>query len=406
MMPANGMDGMFWRRGILRSWLSTAAVIAVAAGGCAPGSQPAPTPRVTLALVNGTLIDGTGGEPVSGAAVLIAGDRIVDVGPAARIKVPAGARTIDLGGATILPGFINAHVHDAFDEANLRAWAQGGVTTVRDEGAPVAQIDGLKSFQARIGQDPHDARLVSSGTMLAVPGGYGDLFVSSPQEARQAVLDEYAKGVNAIKVALEDGYGGQHGLPKLTAEELRTIVDTAHAHGLRVSGHITQGIYLQPMLDAGVDDIAHLPYDFVPDESLKHMVEKGVYIVPTFTIFRNYGAPVYGCVANLGQIVQLGGKVALGNDYGGGQGEFELGIPMYEIEMMSAAGMTPMQIIEAATRNGAHVVNLEDEIGTLEPGKAADVLVVGGDPLADLHALGDVRLVVHAGSVIRNEISD
>jgi imidazolonepropionase-like amidohydrolase len=93
----------------------------------------------------------------------------------------------------------------------------------------------------------------------------------------------------------------------------------------------------------------------------------------------------------------------LGNDYGGGPGDFELGIPMYEVEMMSQAGMTPMQIILAGTRNAAHVTGLEKEIGTLEPGKYADILVVGGDPLEDLHALADIRLVVHNGVIIREE---
>jgi imidazolonepropionase-like amidohydrolase len=387
-------------------------IVLVSGSGCAPSAQVAShgpqtqEPQVTLALVNGTLIAGTGAQPIRGAVVLIARDRIVAVGPADRLQVPAGAATIDVGGATILPGFINAHVHEAFDEANLKAWAQGGVTTVRDEGAPVAQIAKLKAFQAQISQDPHDARLVSSGTMMAVPGGYGSLVVSSPEEARLAVLDEFDDGVDAIKVALEDGYAGAHDLPKLTPEELKAIVETAHAHGLPVSAHITQGAYLQPMLDAGVDDIAHLPYDSVAPGSLRQMVDRGVYMTPTFTVLRNYDAPLNGCLDNLKQIVELGGKIALGNDYGGGPGDFELGIPMYEIQMMSQAGMTPMQIIEASTKNAAHVINMEKDLGTLEPGKIADVLVVDGDPLNDLLALTDVKLVIHDGVVIRDQLRD
>jgi imidazolonepropionase-like amidohydrolase len=389
-----------------------ALIILVSVGGCAPGAQVADQaprtqgPQATLVLVNGTLIDGTGAKPIPGAVVLIAADRIVAVGPGDQLEVPAGVKTVDVGGGTILPGFINAHVHYAFDQANLQAWAQGGVTTVRDESALTWPISGLKAFQAQISQDPHNARLVSFGTMLAVPGGYGSRYVSSPEEARQAVLDEIEEGVGGVKVALEDGYAGTHGLPKLTPEELKAVVETAHAHGIRVSGHVTQGAYLKPMLDAGVDDIAHMPYDYIPPDSLRQMVDQGVYITPTFTVFRNYGAPVSGCVDNLRQIVELGGKVALGNDYGGGPGDFELGIPMYEIEMMSEAGMTPMQIIEASTKNAAHVIDLEDELGTLEPGKAADVLVVGGNPLQDLQALADVRLVIHNGAVIRDGIRE
>ncbi len=133
------------------------------------------------------------------------------------------------------------------------------------------------------------------------------------------------------------------------------------------------------------------------------MVEKNVYLVPTFTVFRNYGANVDGCVDNVRRFHELGGRVALGNDYGGGPGEFELGIPMYEVEMLSRAGLTPEEVVDAATRNGARVLRLDDEIGTLEAGKAADIVVVGGDALADLQAQRNVRLVIHAGAVIRQD---
>jgi imidazolonepropionase-like amidohydrolase len=101
--------------------------------------------------------------------------------------------------------------------------------------------------------------------------------------------------------------------------------------------------------------------------------------------------------------VKHGGQVALGNDYGGGPSEFELGIPMYEIEQMSEAGMTPMQVIVASTKNAAIVSGIEDEVGTLEPGKIADVLVVAGDPLEDLENLTNIRMVIHNGTIIRDE---
>jgi imidazolonepropionase-like amidohydrolase len=370
-------------------------------GMSAPGITDQPA---TLALVNGTLIDGTGADPVPDAVVLIAGDKILAAGSQEAIKIPEGVRTVDVGGATILPGFINAHVHLAFEKSNLQAWAMGGVTTVRDESAMPEKIAQFKAFRAEIGADPHYARLVSAGTMIAVPGGYGHLFVNSPQEAQQAVLDEIEAGVNAIKVAMEDGYVDTHGLPKLTPEELKAIVTTAHAHGLPVSGHITQGMYVQPLLEAGVDDIAHLPYDFIPIESLQQMVNQDVYLTPTFTVLRNYGAPVGSLVNNLHRFIGLGGKVALGNDYGGGLGNFELGIPMYEIQMMSQAGMSPMQIIIASTLNAAHVLRLDNELGTLAPGKIADILIIGGNPLEDLQALSNIRMVLHGGVVIRDEI--
>jgi imidazolonepropionase-like amidohydrolase len=383
--------------------------------GCSPTAATQNTPatavvavqQADLALINATLIDGTGAEPLPDAVLLIKADRIVAVGSRATINIAPGTKTIDLERATVLPGFINAHVHFAFDEQKLEAWAQGGVTTVRDEGIISSKpLSDLMAFRDKTNADPKYARLVSAGFMTTVPGGYGDLFVTSAAEARQKAIKELDAGVNMLKISQEDGYAGKSGLPKLTAEEMDAIVAVAHERGTHVSGHITQGRYVEAMVNAGVDDVAHIPYDYVNPEVMKSMVAKDIYFTPTFTVFRNYGAPVSQCVANLRQFLELGGRAALGNDYGGGPGDFELGIPMYEIEMMTKAGMTPMQIIVASTLNAAHVSNLENEIGTLEPGKIADILIVGGNPLENVQALADVRMVIHNGVVIRDEIQE
>ncbi len=109
---------------------------------------------------------------------------------------------------------------------------------------------------------------------------------------------------------------------------------------------------------------------------------------------------------NLRQFIDLGGKVALGNDYGGGPDAFELGIPMYEVQMMSQSGMTPMQVILAGTKNAAHVLRLDAEIGSIEPGKFADILIVDGNPLDDLQTLANVKMVIHNGAIIRDEIRE
>jgi imidazolonepropionase-like amidohydrolase len=399
-----------WRR-LLN--LAFGAVLIAAVTGCEQEMTPAPAPTVaatplphaTLALVNGTLVDGTGAAAVPNALVLIDGERIVYAGTGQGVALPAGIETIDVQGGSILPGFINAHVHFAFDQANLKAWAHGGVTTVRDEGAPSDRTsDSIREFRAQASSDPQNARIVSAGQIMAVPGGYGVLIVNSPEEARQKALAELDGGIDLIKVALEDGYAGRSGLPKLTAAELAAIVETAHGRGARVSGHVTQAAYIEPLLAAGVDDIAHVPYDPVAANILQKMVDQGTYFVPTFTVMRNFGAPVETCQANLREFVKLGGKVALGNDYGGGPGDFELGIPMYEVEMMAGAGMTPMQVIQAGTSSAAELLEIQDEVGTLAPGKAADLLVVSGDPLADLKALGNVQVVIHRGVVIRSEL--
>jgi imidazolonepropionase-like amidohydrolase len=358
----------------------------------------------TLVLVNGSLIDGTGADLIPGAVLVVRGERIVAVGSKEDVKIPRGARVIDVEGATILPGFINAHVHFAFDEQNLQAWAYGGVTSVRDEAIiSSSTLDELMTLRDAANKNPQYARLISAGYMMTVPNGYGDLFITSPDNARQKVFDELDAGVDMIKISMEDGYAGRSNLPKLTDDEIATIISAAHERGIRVSGHVTQAEYLRILVEAGVDDIAHIPYDVVPDEVWQTMVAKDIYITPTFTVFRNYNAPVAICVLNLHNFLEQGGQVALGNDYGGGPGEFELGIPMYEIEQMSAAGMTAMQIILASTTNAALVLGIGDQAGTLQAGRIADVLVVSGNPLDDLQNLRAIRMVIHNGTILRDE---
>jgi imidazolonepropionase-like amidohydrolase len=212
--------------------------------------------------------------------------------------------------------------------------------------------------------------------------------------------------VDLIKISMEDGYAGRSGLPKLTDEEIAAIISSAHERGTLVSGHITQAEYLKILVEAGVDDIAHVPYDEVPISVWQEMVAKDIYLTPTFTVLRNYNAPVETCVLNLRNFVKQGGQAALGNDYGGGPGEFELGIPMYEIEQMSKAGMTPLQVILASTKNAAIVSGIEDQVGTLETGKIADILVIFGDPLDNLQNLRNIRMIIRNGTIIRDELQE
>ena len=365
-------------------------------------APPPPTLYLTpsLVLVGGTLIDGTGAEPLLDAVLVIQGERIVAVGPRGEVQIPPDARWVDLpAGATLLPGFINAHVHNAYQEYHLKTWAQEGVTTVRDVGAPL----GFPYFSTRdrLGANPELARVVSAGPLVTVPEGYPiawndfpSLTVTSPEDARQKINQLFEDGADLIKITLESSAG-----PILSPEEAAAIVETAHAWGAPVTAHVTRPDDLLRALDAGVDDVAHIVPDRVSDEVLRRMIEMGVYWVPTFAAFDGRGSN------NLSRFMAFGGQVALGNDGGYLEG-LEIGMPMREIELMQSAGMTPMDVIVAATRNAAHVCRLSDSLGTLQVGKLADVLVVEGDPLQDLHALGDVRLVVHGGVVIRGKVGE
>ncbi len=381
--------------------------LASACGGASPGPEPAPSPPSALAIVNGTLIDGTGTPPVADAVVLTNGDRIVGAGPRAAVAVPADARVMDVRGATVLPGFINAHVHEAFDAERLQAWAQAGVTTVRDmeilTTGPGA-LESMMTLRRTTLATPTNARLLSVGYMITVPGGYGRTYVTSPEEARRRVFEQLDLGVDVVKFSLETGYAGVTNLPLLSPEEVAAIVAAAHDRGRRVAAHVTQARFLQEIVEAGADEAAHMPYDSLPDELIRRMVDDRFVIVPTLTVLEAYGA-LSGTSANLRRFAAAGGQVAMGNDYTSvpqnGFDHFELGMPMHEMTRMRDAGMTPMQIVVAATRTAARTCGRENDLGVLAAGKIADVLVVDGDPLADLSALARPRLVVHDGVVIR-----
>jgi len=361
-----------------------------------------------LVLTGGTLIDGTGAPPMPDAVVVIRGSRILAVGRRMDATIPAGARVIDVAGSTILPGLINAHVHTGYDAANLRAWAQAGVTAVRDLG--VAPWDDAFVRRNALSRDPVHARLVAAGPLLTVPGGYpmvpwgmAGLAVTSPEDAILQTNRLLDAGADIIKIALDSGgvFGRQ--IPILSPAEAAAIVQTAHARGVRVSAHVLQTGDLARALDAGVDDIAHMVEDELPDALIGGMVAAGTYWVPTLELWQRVGLPGKRPVTNLGRFVKAGGQVALGTDYAGYAAAFDLGMPVTEIGLMAEAGMTPMQIIIAATKNAAAVCGLDRELGTLETGKRADVLVVDGDPLADLQALTQTRLVLRDGVIIRQE---
>ena len=367
----------------------------------------APTGDQVVALVNGTLIDGTGASPLRDAVVVIQRGHIAAVGTRAQVKIPDGANIIDVQGATILPGFINAHVHQGYNEQNLQTWAQGGVTTVRDLGA--FSSDDLFARRNALLKDSLNARLVAAGPMVTVPNGYPmvpwggkGLTITSPQDAASKVNQLLDSGADVIKIAMESGGSFRRDIPMLSAQEAQAIVQVAHQRGDWVSAHVLQTPDLARALDAGADDIAHMVEDPLTDALIQRMVKEDVYWVPTLELWKRVGPTDKRTVTNLSRFVKAGGKIALGTDYAGYDAVFDLGMPVTEIELMQEAGMTPMQVIIAATRNAARVCNLDHKLGTLELDKVADVLVVNGDPLQDIRAFTQIRLVIHNGTIIRN----
>lgn len=394
----------------------------------APTASPAPTatqapptatplPAYDLVLQGGTLIDGTGAPPLPDAAVAIRDGRIAAVGQAADLVYGPDTPVRDLAGATIMPGFINTHVHTVgLSDEEMRAWARAGVTTVRDLGGPtafmLAQRDAIAS-----GRLPGLPRLLVAGPLVTVPDSFSVhlpaeeawlLLVDSPAEAREKINALIDSGVDLIKI-VTSGRTDTH-FAELTEDEIAAISEVAHARGLRVSAHVDRAVSMRRAVLNGADDIAHSPRDRLPDDLIQLMVERGVALTPTIDVYealaegrgigddwRRYTAPIM--YDNLRRFAAAGGLLAFGDDYGGVP-DMALGMPIEEARHWLRAGIDPLALIVAATKGGAIVCGLEDQIGTLEIGKRADILVVDGDPLEDIAALTRPLLVLRDGAAV------
>jgi imidazolonepropionase-like amidohydrolase len=234
------------------------------------------------------------------------------------------------------------------------------------------------------------------------------LAVRDADDARAIVSALADGGADLIKLAVS-GRTDVHWM-ELSDEEIAAITTTAHARGLRVSAHVDRVIALRRAVLNGIDNAAHSPRDRIPNDVITLMVERGVTMSPTISVYealarhRNKDAawrkqmqPVM--YDNLRRFVAAGGTLALGDDYGGVP-DMPVGMPMAELLHWQAAGLSPQQIIEASTRGSALAMGLEAELGTVEVGKVADLLVVQGNPLADLGALARPILVVHDGQIV------
>ncbi|NIO28592.1 MAG: amidohydrolase family protein [Candidatus Latescibacteria bacterium] len=370
--------------------------------------DPQPCERV-IAIINGTLIDGTGADPQSLTTIVICDGLIEQVGLNSEIAVPDSAQIIDVEGKTVLPGFINAHVHSDFYKSTIRDFAMDGVTTLRDVG-----YFGPGSYEAlfrncdTLNTDKKNSHIVAAGPIVTTVGGYGNYEVTSIDDAARGVAELIDSGADLIKITIENNLQGRT-WPMLSQAEIDTIVETAHAKGVHVSAHISRSAHLSTAVSAGVDDLAHMTINPITTDLVNLVVENDIYWVPTLELW--YGvSQMYQlnwdeiAMNNLRLFNQAGGKVAIGTDFGGYFTPFDRGIPMTEVRLMAAAGMTPMQIIVAGTKNAAHVCGLEDQIGTIEEGKIADIIVLSTNPLGDLDALMDVLAVIHKGEIIYNSL--
>jgi imidazolonepropionase-like amidohydrolase len=343
-----------------------------------------------LAVVGAAVFDGAGGPPLPAATVVARGGLVERVGPATEIA-PRDAVVVDGAGCTLLPGVVDAHVHLGFSSpAEVLA---GGVTTVRDLGWPPRPLAALR--QGADASGAASPRLLAAGQILTVPGGYPTRALWAPPgtarpvdgraEAVAAVAELAAAGAAVIKVALDDRVG-----PTLPEPVLAAVVAAAADHGLGVTAHVGTAAEAAKALAAGVGELAHWPFDAqaLPDALVDRLAEE-VVAVPTLHI-----DPSPARLAGLRRFVARGGRVVYGTDLGN-QGP-PPGVDVEELRLLVEAGLTPGQALAAATSLAAAHLGLAGR-GRVAAGARADLLLVEGDPLADLGALSRVRLVARDG---------
>lgn len=348
--------------------------VALAALGCGGGSRPEGDILVTA----DRLFDGT--ELREPGAVLVRGDRIVAVGGELDARAE---RTIALGDATILPGFVDLHVHA---EAGM---LEGGVTTVRDLGSP---LDALRP-PGRSGR----LRVLRAGPIVSVEGGYPEIYwgpqvalnVSGGAGARDAVRMLAERGAAVVKISLDPG---AEGWPMLGVGEVRAIVAEAHARGLAVTAHAQRPAGVARALAAGVDELAHAPCG-ATDEMLQELAARQVEVVATLHVLRAGG----GCLGVAERFVELGGWLLYGSD--AGNPGIPAGIDLEELRLLRDAGLSPENVLAAATSRAGEQLGLAP-LGTLAEGAPADLVGLRGDARELRDDLVPPLLVVAAGAVV------
>jgi imidazolonepropionase-like amidohydrolase len=406
-------------------------------------------PKATTVLRCGRLIDGKRAAPIENAVVIVEADRVKEVG--AGLAVPAGARLVDLGRDTCLPGLIDNHTHVMlqgditaadYDEQLLkesipyrairattavRTALMNGFTALRDletEGAMYADVDVKTAINRGVIPGP---RMFVSTRALAPTGTYpllgyswelrvpeGVQIADGADNVRRAVREQVKYGADWIKYYSDRRYfmkdGALRSWVNFTDEEARALVDEAHRLGRKVAAHAIGRDGIESALKAGADTIEH--GDGLDDELLDLMVRRGVYWCPTIFVGAYVaegraaaGAPIWKSMVDLerqafGKALRKGVKISYGTDAGGYAWTEN---QAKEFAYMVRYGMTPLQAIHSATSVAAALLGQEADLGSVEPGRYADIVAVKGDPLADITELERVSFVMKGGVIYKQE---
>jgi len=406
-----------------------------------------PTPARHIVVRAGRVLDVKTGNTLTNQTIEIEGDKIVRVGPAGSAKADASTQVIDLPNATVLPGLIDSHTHLTFDPKNLgyeslgvstprealtgahnaRITLEAGFTTVRNVGAggysDIALRDAINDG------DVSGPRMLVSGPPLGITGGHCDENLLAPQyhwselgvadgidAVRHKVRENIKYGADLIKICATGGVmskGDDPNASQYTREEMKAIVEEAHRLGRKVAAHAHGAEGVSWASEAGVDSIEH--GHLMDDNSIATLKKNGTYIVPTLYLMdwnrenlSKRNAPDFvvrkmqtvSAVGqnNLKKAFAAGLKVAFGTD----AAVYPHGLNAHEFAVYVRLGMTPLQAIQTATINASDLLGWSAKIGTLEPGKWADLIAVDGDPLKDVTTLEQVKFVMKGGEVVKN----
>ena len=407
-----------------------------------------------IVIRGGRLIDGTGAAPIDDAAVVLDGERIHAVGRANEIEIPSGPNVtvLDARGKTMMPGIIDAHDHVTSHgyglaerlgltkplslihletAAILRETLASGTTAVRDAGG--LDLGFKRAIDEGIIPGP---RTRISLSFISPTGGIGDGTTTSglslpprpglpsgvangAEAVRERVREMVRAGADVIKTATTGGVSSARRGPldaEFSRAELEAMVDEARLLGKKVMCHALGGPGLRVAIEAGVHSIEHGGYLDLDSDLAPLMARQGIFYVPTFMVYVYHaserGAPYMQerakamkphHVASLQLAMREGVRIAMGTDAGG----YVHGQNPVELQLMVEAGMTPMQAIVASTQTAAECLEMEYRIGTLAPGKQADLLVVDGDPLANISLLQDrerLPLIMKGGQPFVNRL--
>ena len=393
-----------------------------------------------------TVFDGVADEPLPGAAIRIRDGRISDYGPepAIRARTASCCRDLDMGGAFVMAGLINMHTHfslslpgpggDMVGRLGAHALAlymasgahrtlNSGVTTVRC----VAEKDHAE-FAIRDAIDAgwlQGPRIFTAGQALVCTGGHGHLGTDTLEcdgadDFRRGVRRQISVGADLIKVMISGGIAGEHealDTPQLTGEEMAAVINTAHAWGRKVTAHAGPAGIIEQAVQLGLDCVEH-GYQLTRDVALS-MAEHGTSLVPTLIVtrcgdfFDSLGVPEWMQRRSLGagprhiESYQLAlaadVTVMLGSDMPPFQAIEDTTATVRELEHMAAYGLTPTAALRAATIVPARWLGADDDIGSVEPGKHADLIALDGDPTEDVSALRSLHWVMKGGQVVRDD---